>query len=78
MQNASKSDASSTPVITPEMTVLDVIAKYRSTETVFKSYDQQAGVCICCEALFDSLEDVAHKFGLNLEKLLSELEKAGA
>ena len=28
-----------------EMTVLDVVSKYRETEAVFKQYDQQAGEC---------------------------------
>jgi len=60
--------------ITPEMTVLDVINRYRRTETVFKKYDGQAGACICCESLFEPLENVAAKHGLNLKLLLMELE----
>jgi len=60
--------------IRPEMTILDVISQYRQTESVFKAYDEKAGVCLCCEALFDSLKDIATKYGLNLEKLLSDLD----
>jgi hypothetical protein len=60
--------------ITPEMTVLDVINRCRQTETVFKKYDEQAGACICCESLFEPLENVAAKHGLNLKLLLMELE----
>jgi hypothetical protein len=56
------------------MTVLDVISKYRQTESVFKQYDQQAGECICCQALFESLQDVAAKYNLDLEELLTDLE----
>jgi len=60
--------------IRPEMTVLDVVSRYRKTEEVFKQYDKQAGECICCEALFESLQDVAEKYSLDLGKLLAELE----
>ena len=62
--------------IHPEMTVLDVISKYRETETVFKQYDEQAGECICCQALFEPLENVATKYGLDLKKLITDLEAA--
>ena len=62
--------------IRPEMTVLDVISKYRQTEAVFKKYDEQAGECICCQALFESLRNIAAKYGLNLERFVSDLEVA--
>jgi hypothetical protein len=58
------------------MTVLDVVFKYRQTEAVFKQYDQQAGECICCQALFESLQDVAARYNLDLEELLTDLETA--
>jgi len=60
--------------IRPEMTVLDVISRFKETEGVFKKYDKAAGECICCQALFDPLRKVAAKYGLDLEKLLEELE----
>ena len=62
--------------IRPEMTVLDVVSRYRKTEAVFKQYDKQAGVCICCQALFEPLSKVALRYGLNLEKFLEDLEDA--
>jgi hypothetical protein len=62
--------------IRPEMTVLDVVYKYRQTEAVFKQYDQQAGECICCQALFESLQDVAARYNLDLKELLTDLETA--
>ena len=58
------------------MTVLDVVSKYRQTEAVFRQYDQQADACICCEALFEPLKDVAAKYGLDLEGLLADLESS--
>ena len=62
--------------IGPEMTVLDVVSKYRQTEAVFKKYDEQAGECICCQALFEPLRNVAAKYGLNLERFVADLEAA--
>ena len=59
--------------IRPEMTVLDIIYQHRETEDVFKKYNEQAGTCICCNALFDTLEDVAKRYNLDLEGLLSDL-----
>jgi hypothetical protein len=62
--------------INPEMTVLDVISKYRKTEAVFKQYDEQAGECICCQALFEPLKKMAANYGLDLKRLLADLEAA--
>jgi len=33
------------PHITADMTILDVVSRYRETERVFKQYDDKAGVC---------------------------------
>jgi ADP-dependent NAD(P)H-hydrate dehydratase / NAD(P)H-hydrate epimerase len=60
--------------ISPDMTVLDVIRRYRHTESVFKKYDEKAGECICCNALFEPLENMAAQYDLNLDDLLAELE----
>ena len=32
-----------------------------------------AGECICCQALFEPLRDVAEKYGLDLQALLEDL-----
>ncbi|MBN1850571.1 MAG: hypothetical protein JW932_18525 [Deltaproteobacteria bacterium] len=58
------------------MTVLDIVSKYRETEAVFKKYNQKAGECICCQALFDTVQDVTRKYGLDLAKLIVALEDA--
>jgi hypothetical protein len=60
--------------IHPEMTVLEVVDLYPSTEAVFRKYDQQAGVCLCCMALFEPLRQMAEKYNLNLKMLLDDLE----
>jgi hypothetical protein len=59
--------------ISPDMTVLDVVSRYEATQKVFTHYDTKAGECICCRSLFETLETVAEKYGLNLEKLLTDL-----
>ncbi len=60
----------------PSLSVLDVVSKYRAAEAIFKAYDVLAGECICCQALFDSLETVAARYNLDLKKLLRDLERA--
>ena len=64
------------PHIDANMTVLDVVSRYRQTEAVFRQYDERAGVCLCCHALFDSLQEVADKYGLELDRLIADLELA--
>jgi len=62
--------------ITPKMTLFEILCQYRQTEQVFRHYDAAAGVCLCCQALFDSLEDLAQKYGLDLQRLLDDLKAA--
>jgi hypothetical protein len=62
------------PRINPDMTILDIISRYRQTEAVFKQYDEKAGVCLCCHALFSSLKDVADKYCLDLEEMTAVLK----
>lgn len=62
--------------IDPEMTILDVVSQFRSTEKVFKKYDKEVGACLCCEALFDPLWKVAEQYNLELDKLMSDLKDA--
>ena len=56
------------------MTVLDVIARWGQTESVFRRYDAAAGVCLCCVALFESVSAVAEVYRLDLEELLNDLK----
>ena len=61
--------------ITPHTTVLDIVAKTRTTETIFRSYDKAAGECVLCNALFDTLENLASRYHLDLPHLLSRLRQ---
>ena len=57
------------------MTVLNLIDRYRETEVVFrKYYDEQVGICICCQALFDTLKGVSEKYGIDLKRLIADLK----
>lgn len=67
---------SSTCAIEPGMTVLDIVSKYKATQDVFKRWDDRAGECICCNALFESLNAVAEKYNLDLAALVQDLKKA--
>ena len=59
-----------------DMTLLDVVSRFRQTEAVFRKYDERAGVCLCCEALFETLRHTARKYDLDLQQLLADLEVA--
>jgi hypothetical protein len=69
-------ESDKTPSIHADMTILDVVSRYRQTELVFKRYDEKAGACLCCQALFDPLRNVAKKYNLNLGQLVADLELA--
>ena len=62
--------------IEPQMTVLDIVHRFRSTEAVFKRWDSQAGECICCQALFDTVQQVVDRYDLDLDQLMAELNVA--
>ena len=62
------------PIITPDMSVLDIVSRYRQTETVFKRYDALAGECICCNSLFETLAAIALKYGFDVNDLIEELK----
>ena len=62
--------------VNKDMTVLDVVSRYRETEAVFHAYDARAGECICCRALFDRLEDVSARYNLDIDEFLNDLESA--
>lgn len=64
------------PLISSEMTVLDTVATWKETQAVFKRYDALAGECICCNALFESIQEMAQKYDLDLMTLLADLEAA--
>jgi hybrid cluster-associated redox disulfide protein len=63
-------------LIKKDMTILDLAEKHPELIQVFKVYDRCFNVCICCESLFETLEQVCKKYGINLDKLLEEINEA--
>ena len=59
-----------------KMTLLDIIAKWQSTETVIKSYDQKANTCLCCNHLFESLESVCEKYDIPVTEISLKLNES--
>ncbi len=64
------------PVITKDMTVLEIIRPHKAARDVFRAYDEQAGECVMCNTLFVTVEAVAERYGLDLDRLMADLEKA--
>lgn len=62
--------------VTPDMTLLDIVRQHPATEAVFRARDDQAGECVLCQALFETVETMTNRYGLDLEQLLSDLERA--
>ena len=60
--------------IDPQMTILEIVSRHRNTEAIFKQWDHRAGECICCQALFDTVQQVAERYGLRLDRLMADLE----
>lgn len=63
--------------ISAGMTVLEIVTDRPETEVVFKSYDERVGECICCQRLFETVQQVAKRYRLDLAEFLAELNAAG-
>lgn len=63
-------------LINRDMTILDIVSRYGNTVEVFERYNEQAGECLCCMALFDTVSEAAKKYNINLGDLMSELHVA--
>jgi hypothetical protein len=57
-------------------TVLDLVAAYPATETVFRAHDALAGTCLLCQGLFETISGLAERFGLDRAALVSDLKNA--
>jgi len=64
------------PVISGKDQLLDIVYNYPDTEAVFRRYEEQTQVCLLCDYLFCTLEEVARIVPLNQEELLKELNLA--
>lgn len=69
----STSDSLDPKPVTSKMTLVEIMSQWRSTEEIFKSYETQAGTCLRCHDLYNTLEEVAQKYNLDLPQLLADL-----
>lgn len=60
-------------MITDETTMLELVGLYPETELVFDHYTRIIGICICCEALFCTLSEVADRYKIDSEELIVRL-----
>ena len=61
--------------ITAKMSLLEIVETNPCSEEIIRQYDGEAGSCLLCNNLFDSLEDVARTYSLELTQILAKLEK---
>ncbi|MGV8079277.1 MAG: hypothetical protein AB2L22_04360 [Syntrophales bacterium] len=61
--------------ITPGTIILDIVSRYRETETVFKQLEMETGTCLCCQALFLPIGEAATRFGFDLNRALGDLDR---
>ncbi|MHB8121956.1 MAG: hypothetical protein ACYDG4_07350 [Desulfuromonadaceae bacterium] len=60
-------------MVTTETTVFELIELYPETELVFEHYTRRVGICICCEALFCTLREVADRYEIDIDELMRRL-----
>ncbi len=53
-----------------------VVGRHPTTVAVFEAYETQTGECICCNTLFQTTEEVAAKYSLDLEMFLEDINRA--
>ena len=64
--------------ITLSTQLLEIVAHYKTTEPVFRSYDHQAGECVLCNTLFATIEEMADKYGLDPHSVLEPVRDAAS
>ncbi len=56
-----------------DASLLELAEAYPGIKEVLDRYNLQAGECILCYSLFETLGDVIKKYGLDEKKLLNEV-----
>ena len=59
--------------ISAQSVLLDILTEYPATVEIIKEYDKAAGVCLCCEMLFATLAEIAEKYDLDRNELITRL-----
>lgn len=60
-------------MITAATTVLELVELHPETELVFDHYSRITGICICCEALFCPLREVAERYEIDIDEMMVRL-----
>jgi len=63
-------------MISKDAVILEVVEKHPSTEDVFRNYDDIAGKCTMCHNLFDTLEEFTNIYDIDLDDLITKLDRA--
>ncbi len=59
-----------------DMKIIDIVYKYPQTEEIFRRYDEKAGCCVLCQHLFDTINELAVLYRLDLEEIINNLATA--
>jgi hypothetical protein len=59
--------------LTQDTTVLELVEFHPETEVIFDQYTKKIGICICCEALFCTLNEVSRRYEIDIDELLNRL-----
>jgi len=59
--------------ITSGANLLDIVSKWPAADALFRRYDEKADVCLWCSCLFDTLEEIAKKYELDLNSIMREI-----
>lgn len=62
--------------IEPHTTLYEVFTSCHPAVEVINGYNKVVGDCISCTSLFLSIEEIAQKYSLDMQKLLEELREA--
>jgi nucleoside-diphosphate-sugar epimerase len=71
-----RGDSEDSALIDKHKEVLNVVERFPATQAVFEAYETQAGECICCNALFQTIEEVAARYSLELPAFLEDINRA--
>lgn len=56
-------------MIDRKTTLLEIVDKFPETEVIIREYDKFVGVCLLCECLFDSIEEIEIAYNIDLQEM---------
>lgn len=61
-------------MINPDITLLDLIYDFPQTEKLFRKYETLTNICIMCEHIFATLDEVSLILNCSIDELLKEVK----